>query len=453
MLHSLLAILLLEGFVTISVEILTIRQLLPFFGGSVVITSIIIGVFLLFLALGYWRGGVHRNDFYKKLSRNFLVSLIWIGIGLNYSFIGSFFHWTINRLSLPFLASLTLYLLLILAPVVFWLGQTIPLTTNLFNQEQRVSRISGKALFLSTLGSFSGALVTSLLLFQFAGVAWTVVVNCALLFLLIILLKPQSGLSLSTLIFLGLILYFIKLLNVNYEKQFFKLTNNYGNYEIITTEQARLLRINLSGSSMITHKKEGFAYIEFIRHFLFNQLHMQHKKILVIGAGGFSLTAAGAATNDVTYVDIDPQIKDLAEQHFLESKINGRFIGQDARRYLNETQEQFDVIVSDAYSHQQNIPASLLTADYFAQLSSHLKPSGLLVVNIIANPLFKNAFSKRVHNTILSIFPFCNIIPLDWSTLSNVIYICPMQTQDRVIYSDNLTGSTFDFYRQLQSSQ
>lgn len=453
MLHTLLAILLLEGFVTISVEILTIRQLLPFFGGSVVITSIIIGVFLLFLALGYWRGGMHPNDFYKKLSRNFMVSFIWIGIGLNYSFIGSFFHWTINQLSLPFLASLTLYLLLILAPVVFWLGQTIPLTTNLFNQEQRVSRISGKALFLSTLGSFSGALVTSLLLFQFAGVAWTVVVNCALLFLLIILLKPQSGLSLSTLIVLGLILYFIKLLNVNYEKQFFKLTNNYGNYEIITTQQARLLRINLSGSSMITHKKEGFAYIEFIRHFLFNQLHLQHKKILVIGAGGFSLTAAGAKTNDVTYVDIDPQIKDLAEQHFLESKINGRFIGQDARRYLHETQEQFDVIVSDAYSHQQNIPASLLTADYFAQLSSHLKPSGLLVVNIIANPLFKNTFSKRVHNTILSIFPFCNIIPLDWSTLSNVIYICPMQTQDRVIYSDNLTGSTFDFYRQLQSSQ
>ncbi|QRN04970.1 hypothetical protein GH742_14470 [Legionella sp. MW5194] len=453
MLHTLLAILLLEGFVTISVEILTIRQLLPFFGGSVVITSIIIGFFLLFLALGYWRGGMHSSDFYKKLNRNFMVSVIWIGIGLNYSFIGSFFEWTINRLSLPFLASLTLYLLLVLAPVVFWLGQTIPLTTNLFSQEQRVSRISGKALFLSTLGSFSGALVTSLLLFQFAGVAWTVVVNCTLLFLLVILLKPQSGLAWPLLILLGLALYFIKLLNVNYEQQFFKLTNNYGNYEILTAQNARLLRINLSGSSMITEKKEGFAYIEFIRHFLFNQLQLQHKRILVIGAGGFSLTAAGTHANDVTYVDIDPQIKSVAEKHFLEGKIHGRFIGQDARRYLNETREQFDVIVADAYSHQQTIPASLLTADYFAQLASHLKPSGLLVVNLITNPLFNSSFSKRVHNTILSIFPFCNVVPLDWKKLSNVIYICPRQGKDDVIYSDNLTGSTFDFYHQLQSSQ
>lgn len=57
MIGLLYGILILEGFVTISVEILTIRQLIPFYGNSVIITSIIIGIFLLFLAFGYWRGG------------------------------------------------------------------------------------------------------------------------------------------------------------------------------------------------------------------------------------------------------------------------------------------------------------------------------------------------------------------------------------------------------------
>lgn len=79
MLNLLYAILLLEGFITISIEVLTIRQLLPFFGGSVLITSIIIGFFLLFLALGYWRGGVYQDKFFQQLCRNFSLSMIWIG--------------------------------------------------------------------------------------------------------------------------------------------------------------------------------------------------------------------------------------------------------------------------------------------------------------------------------------------------------------------------------------
>lgn len=74
------------------------------------------------------------------------------------------------RQLMPFLLSLSCYLLSVLAPIVYWLGQTIPLTTHLFNPNHRISKISGSAPFLSTLGSFMGALVTALILFQYAGV-------------------------------------------------------------------------------------------------------------------------------------------------------------------------------------------------------------------------------------------------------------------------------------------
>ena len=50
-------IIFIEGFVSVAVEILTIRQLIPFAGSNVVVTSLIIGIFLLFLSIGYWRGG------------------------------------------------------------------------------------------------------------------------------------------------------------------------------------------------------------------------------------------------------------------------------------------------------------------------------------------------------------------------------------------------------------
>lgn len=441
-------ILLLEGFITISVEILTIRQLLPFFGGSVVITSIIIGMFLLFLALGYWRGGSRQQDFFKQLSHNFALSMLLIGVGLSYTFIDIFYIVCVYKMHVSFLLGLVLYLLLVLAPVVYWLGQTIPLTTNLFNQQQRVGRISGRALFLSTIGSFLGALLTSLFLFQYWGVAWTIVINCGLLFGLVIYIHRESHLSLWHGLGLLLALGFIMILNLTSEHALFKRTNNYANYRVIEPEAfSKLLQINRSNSSLLTSDKKGFPYIEFMRDLLFNKLNLHHKQLLIIGAGGFSLTASGDHHNHVTYVDIDPDIKDIAETHFLNQPINGVFIAQDARSYLQKYSNQFDVIFSDVYAHQATIPPSLLTAEYFQALAQHLNPEGMLIINIIANPSFRDDYARIVFNTIHLVFPYCALVPLNFADpLANIIYICPKVALTQAVYRDDLNTSTQDFF-------
>ena len=90
----LLFIVLLEGFVTISVEVLVIRQLIPFVGNNVIVTSLIIGVFLLFLAIGYWRGGQYRSGYRHILLTNFTKAAICLGIGLSYAFTHLFFQAT-----------------------------------------------------------------------------------------------------------------------------------------------------------------------------------------------------------------------------------------------------------------------------------------------------------------------------------------------------------------------
>lgn len=448
----LFTILLIEGFITISVEILTIRQLLPFFGGSVVITSIIIGVFLLFLALGYSQGGSRREDFFKQLRRNFSFSMVWIGIGLSYNVIDVFYRVSVNKGHLPFLASLILYLLLVLAPIVFWLGQTIPLTTNLFNQQNRVGQISGRALFLSTMGSFLGALLTSLLLFQYLGVAWTVVINCMLLFSLIIGLRKKSHLTGLQAISLTFALVFIGLLNLNAEKIQFKRTNNYANYQVISTKTFdKLLQINRSDSSMLSFDGKGFPYIEFMRTLLFEQLKLHDKSMLVIGAGGFTLTATGSYDNQMTYVDIDPDIQSLVESDFLHHPIHGSFVAEDARSYLQQHQTRFDVIISDAYTHRAAIPPSLLTVEYFKAIAQHLNPYGLMIVNVISDPLFRDDYARIVYNSIHSVFTYCAVVPLSWEdTLANVIYICPKAKESPLVYRDDLSTATQDFFKSSQ---
>lgn len=447
-------ILLLEGFITISVEIITIRQLLPFYGGSVVITSIIIGVFLLFLAIGYRRGGLCRADFLQQLRFNFSLSLFWIGLGLSYSFIAVFHYISIVRLHMPYLWGLFLYLLCVLAPIVYWLGQTIPLTTNLFNQQHRVSHISGRALFLSTIGSFLGALLTSLLFFQYIGVAWTIAINCLLLLVLILYLGVNSGLSWWRGFWLLLALFFILVINIDTEHVHFKKTSNYANYRVIESQDfSRLLQINESNSSLLTADQKGFPYIEFVRDILFNQLNILHKKILVIGAGGFSLTASGAHDNEVIYVDIDPAVKRLAEEDFLRQSIKGTFVATDARLYLEQRQTQFDVIFSDAYSHQTTIPPSLLTMEYFQSIAQHLNENGLFILNVIANPFFQDDYAKIVFNSIHAVFPYCALMPLSWQyPMANVIYVCPKVIKKEAVYRDDLTTATLDYFNSRETA-
>ncbi len=449
MLTKLLMILLLEGFITISVEILTIRQLIPFYGGSIVITSVIIGIFLLFLALGYWRGGTYQKNYLRQLSRNFRLSLVWIGLGLSYTLIAWFFYLTVPYLHLSFISSLFSYLLIFLAPIVYWLGQTVPLTTNLFNQQQSVSRISGRALFLSTIGSFLGALLTSLVLFQYLGVAWTVFINCLLLFGLMLTTCESENLSFLKIVILIIVLSFIFMLNIQGENAQFKETNNYGNYQVIESPSfTKTFQINQSSSSQLTYENKAFPYIEYVRDLVFKDLQFRHKKILVIGAGGFTFTAAGTFTNEVTYVDIDPALKYLAEKYFLQKNIQGKFIGEDARQFLQKTEERFDVIISDVYSNQATIPPALLSIEYFQGIAQHLNPQGLMIANIIAAPLFGDDYSRTVFNTIHYVFPYCANVPLSWNQpLSNVIYICPNTSKKNALYSDDLNTATTDFFK------
>ena len=456
----LLAIILIEGFVTISVEILTLRQLTPFVGNSVIVTSLIIGVFLLFLAIGYWRGGKYDSGFERVLKRNFTRASICLGLGLSYLFLNLFFYYFEVKYLLNSLVVLGIYLLLITAPAVYWLGQTVPITTNLFRQNASIGSISGNVLFLSTLGSFLGAILTSLLLFNFLGVAWTVIINFLALFFLIILLSHRDWNDLFHLTIVSIVGVFIFYLNVGMEQSYLLKTNNYANYRLEPEfkmddgRKGKAFVVNDSLSSFLDADKKGSSYIELIKRFLFKELKLKGKDILVIGAGGFSLSAESDYQNRFTYLDIDSQIAGLAEKHFI-GKVNGSFISEDARNYVKHSKNRYDVIVNDAYSNKNAIPAHLLTREYFQQMRRLLKPNGIVVINLIISPMLNDVFSQRVNHTISTEFPDCMKVPLQYyPRLTNVVYFCNTTDSkpDNLTYTDNLNPVTLDYFTSMQKA-
>lgn len=447
-----LTIILLEGFVTISLEILTIRQLIPVVGNSVIVTSLIIGIFLLCLAYGYRAGGLQQHHLTDRLQRNFLWSALGIGIGLSYLFVIYFFALLHEQLGMSLFITLLIYLAVVIAPIVYLLGQTLPITMNLLHEQQRVGELGGKVLHVSTFGSFLGSVLTTLLLMNFFGVGWTVLCNYGLLLLLSLLLSHKDySLTKILVLIVGAILSY--LVNRGLEQQMFVATTPYANYLVIDNQRTqegqkgKLLSVNGSASSFINEQKRGFPYIERIKDILFHQLQLKNKQILVLGAGGFTLSAAGDFGNEFTYVDIDPRIYDLVKRHFLAA-IHGRFVAADAGQFVKQNSQRYDVIISDVYSNIHTIPAHLLTRQHFVNVKHALKPNGIAVFNMIANPLLNTPYAKRIDNTLRSVFTSCTVNPIEyaWDKPVNIIYVCQLndQMRDNVVYTNDRNQANFD---------
>ena len=116
--------------------------------------------------------------------------------------------------------------------------------------------------------------------------------------------------------------------------------------------------------------------------------HLQKKgpvRIGVVGLGAGTIAAWGRKGDSIRFYEIDPEVKRLAETRFTylaDSQAEVRVVLGDGRISLEREEDQrFDVLVLDAFSGDA-IPVHLLTKDAFETYLRHLKPDGLVAVNI-----------------------------------------------------------------------
>ena len=447
-------IILTEGFVSIAIEILAIRQLLPVVGSSIIVTSLIIGIFLLFLAIGYGRGGRVEFQLTEQLQRNFFVTAVWAGIGLSYLFIHYFFMMTDKMTGTHTLYSLTFYLLVILAPIVYFLGQTLPITMNLVRQTHSAGVIAGRALALSTIGSFLGSILSTLVLMHYFGVAITIFIVFICLVVMSFLLTTRLDVNIAHFVIASFVTLAVFYCNVIFERHYFVLSDAYANYQILDKTNSnligrRILVVNESASSSVDDSNAAFPYVEQIKKIILDDLKLTHANILVLGAGGFTISQTQNSNfgNRYTYVDVDDQLKKIVVPKFIK-KMDARLVIDDARHFVNVTKNYYDVIVLDVYTNRISIPAHLLTLQFFNAVKSRLAKHGVAIFNIIADPYFNDDYSRRIDNTIRAIFPNCTVTPIVYSdAFNNLIYVCSVEIKrDNTIYVDDKNNATIDAF-------
>ncbi len=416
--RQLFLVVFIEGFCSLGAEVLAPPQLVPHVGSSIVVTAPTIGFFLLALALGYASGGRVAGRFGEVVARNFLISACIAGVGLAGNSVDAIFA----HLAPPLIAC-AVFIGGVLCPLAWLLGQTVPVLTNLMRHE-RAGEKAGFALYWSTLGSFLGSVTLSLVVMQWLGVSAAVVLVASVLFAGTLILQPKRRMVLP--VAAGLLL----MVSAN-QRLWVVGETAYATYavepvKVSGTLDAQAFKVNNSLSSLLDRSEPPVyaRYIRRMRQILLDELKFSGRDILVLGAGGFTLSH-DEPHNRYTYVDIDPAIHDLAERHFLKGKARGEFIAEDARRFVADSERQFDAIVVDVYTARMSIPAHLVTREFWAASRRALKPEGVMLANLILDGKLASPYARNLLATIESVYGRCGIDVLHrGQPVSNVVVAC-----------------------------
>jgi predicted membrane-bound spermidine synthase len=444
--RRLLVVIFVEGFCSLGAEVIALRQIVPHLGSAIVVTAPTIGFFLLALALGYQAGARVAEGFVEVVRRNFLLSAALAGAGLVTPAVAGIF----DAIEAP-VAAYLVFVLGVLCPLAYWLGQTVPILTNVMRHE-RVGQKSGMALYWSTLGSFLGAVSLSLVVMQTLGTTAAVAIVVVLLLAGALTLwggpRTLAGSAAAAAVAGG---------GLAFAWQAPVTETAYAHYAVKSVDlpgrpDARVFMVNRSPASILSRGEDGrpryARYIESMRRTLLDELGFTGREILVLGAGGFTL-GHDEPHNRYTYVDIDPQIRAIAETQFLGQEANGEFIVDDARRFAATTERRFAAVVVDVYSNRLSIPGHLVTREFWQAVRRTLVADGVLLANLVLDARLASDYARNLLATVESVFGRCAVEVLQkGQELANAVVVCRAAPVAAArIYVDERSGADIDAAR------
>jgi len=170
-------------------------------------------------------------------------------------------------------------------------------------------------------------------------------------------------------------------------------TTSGGHYQVVDTlYDSRPARVLYSGDrqaaqSGVAKDDKPALLFDYNQRMFELVIGLKPKRLLLIGGGVGTLPTALLAALPGIYVDMvepDDGLTDLAYRFFdLPVDERLRILHTDGREFLRTSVERYDVILVDAFVHTA-IPRDLRTVEAFETLKRHLRPGGVLAMNVIS---------------------------------------------------------------------
>jgi spermidine synthase len=169
----------------------------------------------------------------------------------------------------------------------------------------------------------------------------------------------------------------------------------------------RALYLNYTTGVQTLEVKGSLLTGEYFDLFLLGPHLQGGRKILVLGvAGGVALKQIAAVFPDaeITGVDLDPAVLDVARNYFdLKDQPRIRLVAEDARWFLARTTERYDVIAVDLYV-TGTIPFFTATTEFFTLARERLADNGMLLINVLSRRRGEEHIAPFVR-TLEAVFP------------------------------------------------
>jgi spermidine synthase len=125
------------------------------------------------------------------------------------------------------------------------------------------------------------------------------------------------------------------------------------------------------------------------------------------------------SVREVTVVDLDPAVTELARSNRLVSGLNEHafddprvsVVNTDAFRFMDTTDQTFDAVLVDLVDPSNERIAKLYSTEFYAQVANHLRPGGVYATQATSSYFTPNAF-WQVAATVRAGSPGRAVVPL-----------------------------------------
>ena len=390
-----------SGMTSLAAEFGASRLLGNVFGTSNPVWAAIIGLILIYLTAGYFLGGrwadrsPHPKTMYGILAwAAFTLGVVPFVAGPVLRAAAN----AVDNLQIGIIAGAFAGVLVLFTIPVTLMGTISPFAIRLSMRDAgHAGNTAGTIYGISTIGSFIGTFLPTLLLIPTIGTTRTFLV-----FSLTLLLVALVGLGLTAgrravlpallmLVVLVLLALFgtggaIKKSN----GQIFETESAYNYIQVLEINGTRYLRLNDGQGVHSEYNPHTLTYGGPWQQFLVAPFFYPERRpadirrIAIVGlAAGTTARQAAAVFPNVVIdgIEIDPKIVQVGRDYFGLNLPNLNIIIGDGRWGLEQSPQKYDLICVDAY-RPPYIPPHLTTREFFQIAAGHLNQDGALAINV-----------------------------------------------------------------------
>ena len=453
------------GMSVMAVELGASRLLAPYFSSSQIVWTIIIGTIMIAMALGNIYGGraADKDPDPDRLYRRILAAAVWIAaipvlgkyivLGISavmiFSVNSSYLIWA------AFAACMVIFVF-----PLFLLGTVTPsLVKYTVDSLDDSGKTVGMLNAFNTIGSILGTFLPTFVTIPTVGTSVTFLIFAGILVILAVIyfISKKTGLKRSAFSVFLLILCFFSGSSDSFAFWESDLTYEgesvYNYLQVSETSKNVILSTNVLFGVQSIYKKDGALtgmYYDYAlaAPYMAGVKKKEPLKILILGMGTGTFASQCRSYFDkveITGVEIDDKITWLAHEYFhLPEEIP--VYTYDGRAFLNAVDENYDVIMVDAYQ-DITIPFQMSSREFFTLVRDHLSENGVMVVNMNMRGREEGSINQYLADTISQVFS--NVYTVDvWGSTNRELFASNREDMLNV-YAENTQLETREELRQM----